>query len=116
MRVIALSTPKAFWNQPAGRGLWLLPAAQSAAVLLRPRTWPLAWSADGRSIYGFDNTTLDILSIPAQGGTATVLRTLAGRIGLLPAMTPDAKRIVYSSHTIQADVWLFKDFDPAGAR
>jgi Tol biopolymer transport system component len=108
-----------YWNRSPlkeGTGTWLLPFA-AGAVSGAPRrlqagfTWPLGWSADGRLLYLFEQAPAPrVLVIPAAGGQATVLVDFPSqRVGLLPALSPDRKTVIYSAHAINSDVWLAED-------
>jgi Tol biopolymer transport system component len=104
-----------FWNQRLGRGLFVLPwpARESMARYLVRGAWPMAWSADGQSVYAYDMTAAKVLEVSVDGTSSTLLRDLSDRrVALVPAITPDKKHVVFSSHAIHSDVWLVEDFDP----
>ena len=100
------------WNQPGRRGTWILPPDKPARFVA-PSVWPLAWSRDGATIYGFNDETADVVEVSINDGTTRVRRSLQpARVALVPAVTPDLAHVVYSAHAILSDVWTVKHFDP----
>jgi serine/threonine protein kinase/Tol biopolymer transport system component len=103
-----------YWNRQMGRGLFVIPwpARETMARYLVHAAWPMAWSADGQSIYAYDMTAAEVLKVRLDG-TTTLLGNLSDRrIALVPAITPDKKHVVFSAHAIYSDVWVMEDFDP----
>jgi hypothetical protein len=74
--------------------------------------WPLGWTANSRSVYAYDMYAATVLQVPLDGSQPTRLTDLsAHRVALVPAISPDARYVVFSAHAIHADVWLAEDFD-----
>jgi hypothetical protein len=89
---------------------------------------PIAWSSDGTAIFAAEGkaasargrttplgetiTDVRIVMIPENGIPKTVLALPAAEVGGI-AMTPDARKFVYSVYSSRSDVWIVEDFDPA---
>jgi Tol biopolymer transport system component len=104
------STVAVFWNRRGGSGVWLFPwtTPGAARLALEALAWPLRWSADGQTLFLYRHAPAsEILALPTRGGSPKLLRSLAGqRVALVPAVTPDGRRVVYSAHAIHSDVWM----------
>jgi hypothetical protein len=101
----------AMWNEKANRGLWIFGPGPDAERFLTPHVWPAAWSVDGSTIIGYEDQRSTIVSVSARDGRVRELRNLQGRrIALVPAVAPDLRSIVYSAHSILADVWIVRNF------
>jgi serine/threonine protein kinase len=111
------------WNRrrEAGKkmsGLWMILLEDSSQVRLHPE-WivPIAWSTDGKWIYGSSSTSLDIFSadismIPVSGGQAKEFVTLPLENITGISMDSDKKKFVCTVLETQSDVWLMENFDP----
>ena len=102
----------AMWNEKTNRGLWIFGPGPQAERFVTPHVWPAAWSADGSTIIGYEDQRSAIVSVSARDGRVRELRNLQGRrIALVPAVAPDLRSIVYSAHSILADVWIIRNFE-----
>jgi Tol biopolymer transport system component/DNA-binding winged helix-turn-helix (wHTH) protein len=123
------------WNQPAGRGLWILDRLTGERRYL---DWvdhearPLAWAADGRSIFAVSGrpghyrglsailaeTILDakILEVPLhQRAVRTVVTLPFEEVGGV-SITPDGRTVVCAVYSSRSDVWMVEHFDAAASR
>jgi hypothetical protein len=71
----------------------------------------MVWTPDGSSIIGYDDQASAIVSVAVPSGQVRVIRSLQGRrVALVPAAAPDGRSMVYSAHSILADVWVVRNF------
>ena len=103
------------WNELSAtgrrRGLWILGPEPGAERYVAPAVWPMAWSPDGSSIIGYDDQASAIVAVTVRDGSLRVIRDLQGRrVALVPAAAPDNRSMVYSAHSILADVWVVRNF------
>jgi Tol biopolymer transport system component/DNA-binding winged helix-turn-helix (wHTH) protein len=128
------------WNRPrdrpAHRGIYIIDArtrgerlvyATPPAGTSASSSMPVAWSADGRSIYVLEGMALTFRGLTAPGGeTMTEARIVrvpvnggeAKAVTLLPfdeiggvSMTPDGRRLVCAVYSSRSDVWVVDNFD-----
>jgi Tol biopolymer transport system component len=100
-----------YWNERSNRGLWLMPPAPGTERFLAPGVWPLGWSADGATVVGFDAGAGTVVSVTAADGRSRVLRNLNDRrVSLVPSVSADFRTLVFSEHSILADVWVARNF------
>jgi Tol biopolymer transport system component len=128
------------WNRPrdrpAHRGVYIIDArtrgerlvyATPPAGTSASSSMPVAWSADGRSIYVLEGMALTFRGLTAPGGeTMTEARIVrvpvnggeAKAVTLLPfdeiggvSMTPDGRRLVCAVYSSRSDVWVVDNFD-----
>jgi serine/threonine protein kinase len=106
------------WNRRPIPGLWMISIEDSSQVRLHPGSIvPIAWSTDGKWIYGSSSTSLDIFStdlsmIPVSGGEAKTFVILPFENISYISMYPNGKKFVCSVIETQSDVWLMENFDP----
>jgi hypothetical protein len=88
-----------------------------SAIPVSPNVYsPVAWSADGKSIFAFDPAKNEIVTVPATAGIATPHVKLSAADGQLVGdvtITPDGRRVVYTVAESRSDVWIVENFDPS---
>jgi Tol biopolymer transport system component len=123
------------WNRKPDRGIWVVDAQDGTEKFVHktgPGTMVIGWSKDGSAIYAVEGKTaalrgavlpigatiadVRILEVPVNGAPIRTVVTLPGaEIGGV-AMTPDARRFVYTMYSSRSDVWVADDFDAAVPR
>ena len=86
-----------------------------SAIPVSPNPYsPVAWSADGKSIFAFDREKNEIVTVPATAGIATshVKLTDGQMVGDI-TITPDGRRVVYTVEERRSDIWIVENFDPS---
>jgi eukaryotic-like serine/threonine-protein kinase len=77
---------------------------------------PIGWSADATMAYALDVDSRNIVVIPRSGGPAKTLFALPWpkdlNVSWIVAMSPDARRFVFSVGQSQEDAWIIHNFDP----
>jgi hypothetical protein len=77
---------------------------------------PIGWSPDATQAYALDTGRRTVVAIPIAGGPAKPVFELPWSKDLTTswtvAMTPDARRFVFSVGQSQEDIWIIDNFDP----
>jgi Tol biopolymer transport system component len=123
------------WNRKPNRGIWIVDAQDGTEKFVHktePGTTVIGWSKDGSAIYAVEGKTAmlrgailplggtladaRILEVPVNGAPIRTVTALpSAEIGGV-AMSPDARRFVYTVYSSRSDVWVADDFDPAVPR
>jgi hypothetical protein len=75
---------------------------------------PIGWSADATMAYALERDSRKIVGIPITGGSAKTVFDLPWSKDVYVksvAMTPDARRFVFSVGQSQEDIWIIDNFD-----
>ena len=123
------------WNRKPNRGIWVVDAQDGTEKFIHkaePGTTVIGWSKDGSAIYAVEGKTAAlrgairplgetladarILEVPVNGAPIRTVAALPGaEIGWV-AMSPDARRFVYTRYSSRSDVWVADNFDAAVPR
>ncbi|MEO5897175.1 MAG: hypothetical protein ABIS06_15910 [Vicinamibacterales bacterium] len=74
--------------------------------------WPIAWSADGASIYPHNEKRNVYRVSVASGRSETVATFPSGTLESGCDMTPDRKTLICAVQEQHSDAWLAEHFDP----
>jgi Tol biopolymer transport system component len=119
------------WNRRPKRGIWLIDMANHRETLVHATgaasAMPIAWSADGRSVYVIEGKNLNSRGqTPPLGETITearIVRMLVNgdevkTVVDLPfeeiggvSMTPNGRRFICVVYSSRSDVWVVDNFD-----
>ena len=108
------------WNRLLSPGLWIFPIEDSSqAFLLKEKTWPVGWSADGRWIYAAEEIpgALKILKISIKGDQTKIILTIPFTLEQgwptyeCVSMTSDGRQFVFPVYKYHSDVWMVENFD-----
>jgi Tol biopolymer transport system component/DNA-binding winged helix-turn-helix (wHTH) protein len=122
------------WNRRPIRGVWLVDSEDSSETLIHGASkpsdsypFPIGWSPDGTSIYGFEGKRAAYrgISVPFEETIteARIVRVFADsrqpepvlslpfdEIGSV-AMFPDGKRFLCTVYSSRSDIWIVENFD-----
>ena len=93
-------------------GIYVLSLVDSTQRRLntQPYVSPIGWSADGRTVYALSQDRRDVLAVPVDGGSPTLLHTLPFEANWV-GTTYDGQWFVFSVSGATGDVWRIENFD-----
>lgn len=103
-----------FWNRRDHRGAYLLSPRDSSQTPIGPaNSWPLGWSADGKSLYiGTEDD--QIHRLPVKEGTAVAIADLPFKDMPCDFRERSSRlELVCRVDEAVSDVWMMENFDPA---
>jgi Tol biopolymer transport system component len=103
----------AFCNCRGGRGIWLIPVGQGEERLVHlGDVNTVAWSADGRFIYGMDNESRFGRVSVGEGEFESLFELPFENPGK-PSYHEATGRLAVADRQTEFDIWIAENFDPA---